>query len=124
MHRLAWLACAALLGCGSPPVTPAVDAGIVEDAGRDAARIPDTGVDAGPPPAPMTAATPLVQWVDPFIGTGGVGFNDIGSTHPGPQWPFGMVRPGPDTANADGEASGYLHCSGYRADDAFITAFS
>lgn len=125
MRRLAILVCAALLGCGSPPpVTPVSDGGVPEDTGRDAARAPDTGTDAGPPPAPIVASTPLVQWVDPLVGTGGVGYNDIGSTHPGPQWPFGMVRPGPDTANAMGEGSGYLHSSGYRALDEYITGFS
>jgi predicted alpha-1,2-mannosidase len=122
MRRAVLAACIALLGCGSPP--PAPDAGPPVDAGRDAPSTPDTGFDAGPPPAAMTAATPLAQWVDPFIGTGGIGYNDIGSTHPGPQWPFGMIRPGPDTANELGEASGYLHCSGYRALDEYITAFS
>jgi predicted alpha-1,2-mannosidase len=120
MRRFAVLACLVTIGCGSPPATDAA----IADAGTDAPRVPDTGVDAGPPPATMTASTPLVQWVDPFIGTGGIGYNDIGSTHPGPQWPFGMVRPGPDTANEMGEAAGYLHCSGYRALDEYITAFS
>ncbi len=31
------------------------------------------------------------QYVDPFIGTHG-----IGHTFPGPSMPFGMVQPGPD----------------------------
>ncbi len=122
MRRLAFFACAALLGCSPSALAP--DAGPGDDAAADAARAPDTGLDAGPPPAPTSAEAPLTQWVDPFIGTGGVGYNDIGSTHPGPQWPFGMVRPGPDTANEAGEAAGYLHCSGYRAADEYVTGFS
>lgn len=37
------------------------------------------------------------QFVDPFIGTGGVGFG-IGSINPGAQAPFGALRLGPDTS--------------------------
>ena len=122
MRRLACFVCVVLVGCGAPPL--AVDASEPRDAGVDAAQTPDTGVDVGPPPAPRAAMAPLAQWVDPFIGTGGVGYNDIGSTSPAAQWPFGMARPGPDTANETGGAAGYLHCSGYRAIDQYITAFS
>lgn len=40
----------------------------------------------------------LVEYVDPFIGTGGVGFG-IGSLNPGAQVPFGAMRLGPDTTD-------------------------
>jgi predicted alpha-1,2-mannosidase len=72
--------------------------------------------------APIPATAPLLRYVDPFIGTGGVGFG-VGSAFPGPQRPFGMVRPGPDTTGT-GEAIPFAHCSGYAHDDAFIYGFS
>lgn len=92
------------------------------DAGRDAGT--DVGRDAGPPLPSRPAPTPLLQWVDPFVGTGGIGFNDIGSAFPGPQRPFGMARPGPDGSNATGGAAGFLHCSGYHDNDTHVRAFS
>ena len=93
----------------------------VDDSGPSDAGAPP--IDAGPPPPSRVAATPLTQWVDPFIGTGGVGFNDIGSTYPGPAMPFGMIHPGPDTMNETG-APLYLHCVGYAYGDQYIRAFS
>jgi predicted alpha-1,2-mannosidase len=106
----------ALVACGDDdaPPPPVVDAGL--DAGADA------GVDLGPPPPSRVAAVPVRQWVDPRIGTGGDGFS-VGSANPGPQRPFGMVRPGPDTSLRGG-APGFYHCSGYYADDDEIFGFS
>ncbi|MFW6067691.1 MAG: GH92 family glycosyl hydrolase [Myxococcota bacterium] len=69
------------------------------------------------------AEAPLVQWVDPFIGTGGLGFG-VGSAFPGPQRPFGMARPGPDTALGENGAAPFYHCSGYYYDDTHIRGFS
>ncbi len=60
--------------------------------------------------------------VDPFIGTGGLGFG-VGSTYPGPALPFAMIHPGPDTRLPSG-APGFSHCSGYWYEDTFIEAFS
>ncbi|MFK7992262.1 MAG: GH92 family glycosyl hydrolase [Sandaracinaceae bacterium] len=91
-----------------------------EDAGPDAEVVPD----AGPPPPSMPAPTPLTDLVDPFLGTGGLGFNDLGSAFPGPQRPFGMVRPGPDTVGSVGVGVEFTHCAGYSADDEFISGFS
>src|SRR5689334_19122882 len=66
--------------------------------------------------APSTpSAEPLIQWVDPKIGTGGTAWA-TGSTYPGPQFPFGMARPSPDTSYL-GAALDALHCSGYSYDD-------
>jgi len=76
----------------------------------------------GDGPAPIAATAPLIRYVDPFIGTGGAGFG-VGSAFPGPQRPFGMIRPGPDTMGPNG-AIGFAHCSGYSHDDAFIYGFS
>lgn len=94
------------------------------DATDGASGLRDVGTDAGPPPEPFAASAPLVDYVDPTTGTGGLGFNDIGSVHPGPQWAFGMIRPGPDTVNASGGAAGFLHCSGFHADDEYVSGIS
>lgn len=64
----------------------------------------------------------LVDYVDPFIGTGGDGFG-VGSAFPGPSLPFGMVKPGPDTST-DGKAPGFYHCAGYYYKDKQIRGFS
>lgn len=76
----------------------------------------------GDDPARVAAAAPLIEYVDPFIGTGGVGFG-VGSAFPGPQRPFGMIRPGPDTMTANGAAD-FAHCSGYAYEDGYVYGFS
>ena len=68
------------------------------------------------------SAEPLTQWVDPRIGTGGIGFA-VGTTYPGPQMPFGMAKPGPDTSKG-GRSEEFAHCSGYAYGDDTIEAFS
>jgi len=68
------------------------------------------------------AAAPLIQWVNPFMGTGGAGFG-TGSTFPGPQVPFGLARPGPDTTDPTG-AVPFMHCSGFAYGDSQIQGFS
>ena len=60
--------------------------------------------------------------VNPFVGTGGIGFA-TGSTYPGPALPFGMIHLGPDTSN-NGSALPAYHCSGYRHEDTHIDGFS
>ena len=94
----------------------------ITDAGVDAG--PDTGRDAGPPPPVRSAPRPLTQWVDPFVGTGGTGYNDIGNAFPGPQRPFGMARPGPDGSDAMGRAAPFNHGGGYHEFDTHVRAFS
>jgi predicted alpha-1,2-mannosidase len=107
-------------GDATPPVTPPVDAG---DDSDTLMCDPGTPADGAPaPPASRAAPTPLVQWVDPMIGTGGLGYG-TGSTFPGPQRPFGMVRPGPDTSDGKG-APTFTHCAGYSHDDSYIEGFS
>jgi predicted alpha-1,2-mannosidase len=71
---------------------------------------------------PKPASAPLVAYVDPFVGTGGQGFA-VGSAFPGPQRPFGMVRPGPDTSNGH-DVTEFTHCSGYSHGDTYIDGFS
>jgi predicted alpha-1,2-mannosidase len=56
----------------------------------------------------------LVQYVDPFIGTG---FH--GHTFPGPVMPHGMIQPGPDT-----RLNGWDASSGYHYSDSTIYGFS
>jgi len=61
-----------------------------------------------------TAKTDLLQYVDPFIGTG---FH--GHTFPGPVMPNGMVQLSPDT-----KLNGWDASSGYHYDDSTIYGFS
>lgn len=56
----------------------------------------------------------LVEYVNPFIGTGG-----HGHTYPGATMPFGMVQLSPDT-----RLEGWDGCSGYHNDDSLIYGFS
>jgi predicted alpha-1,2-mannosidase len=55
-----------------------------------------------------------VDWVNPFIGTGG-----HGHTYPGASMPFGMVQLSPDT-----RLTGWDGCSGYHYSDKIIFGFS
>jgi len=70
----------------------------------------------------VAAAPPYRQYVNPFVGTGGIGFG-TGSTFPGPQTPFGMARPGPDTMSTGG-APTFSHCVGYAYEDNYVYGFS
>jgi len=64
-----------------------------------------------------------IQWVDPFIGTGG-----DGHCFPGAVVPFGMVQLSPDTEalnrGVDPQADIYRHCAGYHYDDPTLVGFS
>jgi predicted alpha-1,2-mannosidase len=55
-----------------------------------------------------------IDYVNPFIGTGG-----HGHTFPGPTLPFGMIQLGPDT-----RLTGWDGCSGYHYSDSIIYGFS
>jgi len=65
-------------------------------------------------PEETSAQLDLVQYVDPFIGTGG-----HGHTFPGPTRPFGMVQLSPDS-----RLTGWDGCSGYHYSDDVIYGFS
>jgi len=56
----------------------------------------------------------FIEWVDPFVGTGG-----NGHTTPAAAYPFGMVQPGPDTGH-----EGWERCSAYQYGDKAIQRFS
>ncbi len=59
-------------------------------------------------------AKDILDWVDPFVGTGGTGHTTPAATHP-----FGMVQPGPDTGTKN-----WRYCSGYQYTDPKIARFS
>ena len=64
-----------------------------------------------------------VDFVDPFIGTGGIGFG-VGSTPPGAQVPFGVARVSPDTCTANDWGVQQLHFGGYYYPDTFVRGIS
>lgn len=74
-----------------------------------------------PDPALLDLAT-IMSRVDPFIGTGGFGFNYAAQT-PAAQVPLGMVRLGPDTTR-NGAHVEFHHFSGYYFDDPQVRGFS
>jgi predicted alpha-1,2-mannosidase len=63
---------------------------------------------------PVTTSSPLIEYVNPFIGTGG-----HGHTYPGAVAPFGMMQLSPDT-----RLDGWDGCSGYHYSDREIFGFS
>ena len=72
---------------------------------------------------PAAAGAVATTDVNVLIGTGGRGFG-VGNAFPGPCLPFGMARPGPDTADLAGVALGFYHCGGYHHPDHAIRGFS
>lgn len=56
----------------------------------------------------------ILDWVDPFIGSGGAGHTTPAATHP-----FGMVQPGPDTG-----LKSWRYTAGYQYTDRKIGRFS
>jgi putative alpha-1,2-mannosidase len=66
--------------------------------------------------------TDPVAFVDPRIGTGGLGFAH-GSCFVGAAMPHGLVKLGPDTSGPFGTVN-FLHYSGYFAEDDKIQGFS
>src|SRR5215213_4071228 len=76
--------------------------------------------DNGDPPLPEV--TSAASWVDPRIGSGGLGFAH-GSCFVGPVAPHGLAKPGPDTNGLFGTVS-FQHYSGYFAEDDRIRGFS
>ncbi|HAA56184.1 MAG TPA: sugar hydrolase [Myxococcales bacterium] len=73
------------------------------------------------PQLPQLVEGDVTQFVNPFIATGGAGFA-VGSAHPGPNAPFGLVKVSPDTA--DKEGINFSHCAGYAYTDEYIVGFS
>lgn len=80
---------------------------------------PDYGFDM-----PETHTGEYTQWVDPFIGTGGVPWVSA-MTSPAASTPFGMVRLGPDSSSAVGyNPFGFLGTSGYYYGHSHLWGFS
>jgi putative alpha-1,2-mannosidase len=74
-------------------------------------------LDACKPKPPISSAQKdrqLIDYVNPFIGTGG-----HGHTYPGATMPFGMMQLSPDT-----RLDGWDGCSGYHYSDNEIFGFS
>jgi predicted alpha-1,2-mannosidase len=71
---------------------------------------------------PLPEVTSAAAWVDPRIGTGGLGFAH-GSCFVGPVAPHGLAKPGPDTNGPFGTIN-FQHYSGYFAEDDRIQGFS
>ena len=102
---------------GSP-----TDGGGGAGAGDEGVGGADAVVEPAPPdPQPLDLETILAR-VDPFIGTGGVGFN-YGAETPAVQVPLGMVRLGPDTTRGPSHPD-FHHFSGYHFDDTDVRGFS
>jgi predicted alpha-1,2-mannosidase len=71
----------------------------------------------------LPEVTDAVAYVDPTIGTGGLGFAH-GSCFVGAAVPHGLVKVGPDTTGPVYGAVNFLHYSGYFAEDDRIRGFS
>lgn len=95
-----------------PPDLPTPDSSAPDAAETD-------GGDGDPVAIDGQAALELV---DPFIGSGGVGFGYAALT-PAAQAPFGLVKLGPDTS-VRGVAVNFTHFSGYHFDDPDLRGFS
>lgn len=78
--------------------------------------------DSGPAPEAPEAWDP-VDHVNPFIATGGIGYQ-VGCGYPGATTPNGLVKLSPDTANAAGAALGAYRGGGYHYDDVYVQGFS
>ncbi len=63
-------------------------------------------------------ANDILDWVDPFVGSGGTGHTTPAATHP-----FGMVQPGPDTGPEPGQWR-WHYCAGYQYTDTKVARFS
>jgi len=100
---------------GTDATAASTTAAMTTDATTDAT----TGEDHTPYPWPDE---PLVDLVDPFIGSGGQGYR-VGTINPGATRPFGMVKPGPDTGLAQLQLS-FLNCTGYHYDQTHVWGFS
>jgi len=67
--------------------------------------------------------THAAAWVDPRIGTGGMGYA-YGSCFVGAAAPHGLAKPGPDTNGPDFGTISFQHYSGYFAGDDRIQGFA
>jgi predicted alpha-1,2-mannosidase len=76
-----------------------------------------------PEPTPAEESVDLLDYIDPFIGTGGIAYG-VGGSYPGASRPFSLVKVSPDTCDDRGSAPGFSHTGGYHYDDTYIQGFS
>ena len=69
--------------------------------------------------SPKTKQPESVNFVNPFIGTGGEMGVGFGNMFPGATYPFGMIQLSPDNGG-----QGWMYCGGYRYADSLIAGFS
>jgi predicted alpha-1,2-mannosidase len=74
-------------------------------------------------PSQLGEPVSLIDYVDPFIATGGIGYG-VNCGYPGVGRPFGMVKISPDSAMEGGAADGFYRGGGYHYDDVTIQGFS
>ncbi|HEY4238860.1 MAG TPA: GH92 family glycosyl hydrolase [Kofleriaceae bacterium] len=108
MKRLA-LVC--LAACGGSSAAP------------DAVHDGELFEDPPPPDAIVTTVGDPTPYVDPRIGTGGLGYA-YGSCFVGAAVPHGLAKPAPDTEDASDDAPSFQHFSGYWAPDTKIIDFT
>ncbi len=68
---------------------------------------------------PKTKQTEPVDYVNPFIGTGGEMGVGFGNMFPGAAYPFGMIQLSPDNGGQN-----WMYSAGYRFADSMIVGFS
>lgn len=109
---LSWWSCSA----PEPGTEPTSEAVANADGGTNESSPEQTS------PVPELRQGPLVDYVNPFIGTGGTGFG-VGSSYPGAAAPFGMVKISPDTGSKE-RGLGFALCAGYAYSNTEILGFS
>ncbi len=104
----------------APDAAPMADAGLP----ADAAPTPEDAAAPPPPPPlpPLIDTAEALDAVDPFIGTGNIGFGYAALT-PAAQVPNGLVKLGPDSTRA-GIHPHFHHFSGFHFDDPDTRGFS
>ncbi len=74
-------------------------------------------------PIDVRDSADVLAYVDPRLGTGGIGAQVTGM-NPGAAAPLGRVLVGPDTRHETIGAPGFMHFGGYHYDDTHIAGFS
>lgn len=127
-HRFLLAICAInsfwIVGCSADETEntfpPIQELDINVDLGFD--QTPDLEPDQGPTLPDVTHET-VLDYVDPFIGTSGLGFSYGGLT-PAAQAPLGMIRVGPDSSFGGDYGTTINRFSGYEGNDPNVRGFS
>ena len=121
------------IACGNPRVganpdaTPDASADVTTDGVSDTAAdleadSAEADSDTGDEPPPLVTRQEALDHVNPFVGSGGIGFGYASGT-PAAQRPLGLIKVGPDTTN-HGSHLPQAHFSGYNDMDPHIRGFS